>query len=174
MFGTKKKLEKLQVEFEQYKYDQSNLPKYFVGQKLSDGTIITKVQKSTDAQIEKCFNFYYENKLTHYYWIYEGIRDGKLTNSFQHNKINISDFKELEKKVSEQSELIKKLQWQINNPPKYKIGQKVKGLGTLEKYDIENTEYGIIYLFRKDMGMPDILRYKYTFKNKNKTITVCE
>lgn len=62
---------------------------------------------------------------------------------------------------------IKKLQWQINNPPKYKIGQKVKGYG--ECVHIEVSELIWSNLFTKPKR-----EYKYTFKNKNKTITVCE
>lgn len=63
--------------------------------------------------------------------------------------------------------IIQKLQWQINNPPKYKIGQKVKGCG--ECVYIEVSELNWSNLFTKPKR-----EYKYTFKNKNKTITVCE
>lgn len=73
------------------------------------------------------------------------------------------------------NDLISKLQWQINNPHKYKIGQNVKGLGVLEKLEIENRMNGIIGVpLSISFGLVPQYHYKYTFKNKNKTITVCE
>ena len=77
MFNTKlkKELQKLRDEFEQYKYDQSNLPKYFEGQKLSDGTIITKV-----LRIDFPMSVYTGGisvKPQEYTWSYSSLYKGK-------------------------------------------------------------------------------------------------
>jgi hypothetical protein len=77
MFNTKLKreLQQLRDEFEQYKYDQYNLPKYKEGQRLEDGTIITKV-----VRIDFPMSVYPGGitvKPQEYTWSYNGVCKGK-------------------------------------------------------------------------------------------------
>lgn len=179
MFGIKRKLEKLRFEFEQYKYDQANLPKYAVGQKLSDGTVITKVEKN-----EFLGSNFLNKPYVSYRWCYEGIRNGVIVNEemFNHTNINKSDFDKLNELIKKQgnsidiqNQTIDKLQWQIENPPKYKVGQKVKQYGECKSIDVIYALKGIIGRpFGHDlMNLPDYY-YKYTFTKNNQTITICD
>lgn len=74
----KKELQQLRDEFEQYKYDQANLPKYKEGQRLEDGTIITKVEKIILPGLV------YDNGKKvlpiEYTWSYKGLLRGKSVN----------------------------------------------------------------------------------------------
>lgn len=76
MFNTKLKreLQQLRDEFEQYKYDQSNLPKYKEGQRLENGTIITKVER-IDFPMSLLGGKLIKPKK--YSWSYKGVCKGK-------------------------------------------------------------------------------------------------
>lgn len=176
MFGIFKKiekLEKLQNEFDQYKYDQDNKPLYRVGQKLSDGTIITKADKYTHPMFVVKFPM-----VNPYTWNYEGLRNGEIVRDFIHIPISGNDFKELQKSIEKQNEsirlqdsIIQKLKWQINNPPRYKIGDKHKNYGQCTNMKICDR--------MSEEGMPTIpghterFYYKYTFTKNKETITIC-
>jgi hypothetical protein len=71
----KRELQQLRDEFEQYKYDQSNLPKYKEGQKLEDGTIITKVERINFPM--SVYTGGTSVKPQEYTWSYKGVCKGK-------------------------------------------------------------------------------------------------
>jgi hypothetical protein len=83
MFNTKLKreLQQLRDEFEQYKYDQSNLPKYKVGQVLEDKTIITKVERIDLPRSTYLLPLYRSIRFVgvqKYTWCYKGVCKGKI------------------------------------------------------------------------------------------------
>ena len=73
----KKQLQQLRDEFEQYKYDQSNLPKYKEGQRLDDGTIIIKVER---VNLPMSLLGGKPIKPQEYFWSYKGINKGASIN----------------------------------------------------------------------------------------------
>lgn len=171
MFGLKRKLEKLELEFEQYKYDQTNLPIYKVGQMLSDGTIITKVEKQNHAFR---FSFTYEiNNIapTFYTWKYEGVIDGVIIKVFEPTLIE-DNYESLNDAIKMQCDTlnihdatIHKLSYQVNNPPRYKLYQKVKEHGVCTNVELIPAEH-----------IGDVIgyHYRYSFTGNNQTITVSE
>ena len=70
--------ESLKLEFEQYKYDQNNLPKYSIGDKLKDGTVIVLVNK-IEAPIHTYIGFQIKG-IQRYTWRYAGVLKGKIIN----------------------------------------------------------------------------------------------
>lgn len=73
----KKELQQLRDEFEQYKYDQSNLPKFKEGQVLEDGSIVTKVEK---ILLPISLLGGEQIKQQEYYWSYKVLKKGKIIN----------------------------------------------------------------------------------------------
>ena len=171
MFGLKRKLEKLEFEFEQYKYDQANLPIYKVGQMLSDGTIITKVEKQNHV-----FLFYYPYEIknrtpTCYTWKYEGVIDGVIIKVFEPTLIE-DNYESLNDAIKMQCDTlnihdatIHKLSYQVNKPPRYKLCQKVKEYGVCTNVELIPAEH-----------IGDVIgyHYRYSFTKNNQTITVSE
>lgn len=74
----KKDFESLKLEFEQYKYDQNNLPKYSIGDKLKDGTVIVLVNKIELPGLVYMDSNYKDIKK--YTWHYKGVLKGKIIN----------------------------------------------------------------------------------------------
>jgi hypothetical protein len=60
-----------------------------------------------------------------------------------------------------------KLNWQLENPPKYKIGQKTK-FGTLSKVEVVWDSVKMNH----ELGCGYIRKYKYHFTSKDGIITV--
>jgi len=83
IFNRKLKIElqQLRDEFEQYKYDQSNLPKYKESQLLENGTIIIEVKRLNfprSRYILPLFGTIHFVGVQKYEWIYKGFCEGKI------------------------------------------------------------------------------------------------
>lgn len=77
----KQELQQIRDEFEQYKYDQSNLPKYKEGQILEDKTIITKVERIYFPRTRYVSPLYRPVNyagVQKYSWIYKGVCNGEI------------------------------------------------------------------------------------------------